>query len=94
MDIRPEPRFIAMLYAAIEYDRAASWICDRATGRITKVREGGPSLMAVIARFADERPHDAAAIERDIPEDWPEDESSLGFVCPGPHQLIPALREG
>ena len=33
-----------------------AWIFDRATGSITKVREPGPSLETLVARFADDRP--------------------------------------
>jgi hypothetical protein len=91
MDIRPTPRFIAMVYGAIEHDPTESWTCDRATGRICKVREDGPGLVALIDHFEHAMP-DAASIERSVPKCWPEPESALGFVCPGPDQLIPALR--
>lgn len=81
MDIRPTPRFCALIYSAIEHDPTGSWSCNRATGVINKDRDDGPYLSALIRHFEHTRPDDVVAIERDVPERWPDDESSLGFVC-------------
>jgi hypothetical protein len=91
MDIRPTPRFVARVYAAIENDPTESWTCDRQTGRITKTREAGPGLVALLRHFERAMADASDAIERDVPKWWPEDESALGFVCPPPGQLLPAL---
>ena len=42
--------------------------------------------------FMEENRDAVERINRDVPEHWPDNEADLGFVCPLPSQLIPAMQ--
>lgn len=91
IDIRPTPRFAAILYAAMEAPHSG-WICDRMAGTFTQINVGERSLMGTYYAFIEENPNAVERINREVPEQWPDNEADLGFVCPKSSYLVPAMQ--
>ena len=91
IDIRPTPRFVAILYAALE-EPHSGWTCDRLAGTFGPTDVLERTLMGTVYAFMEENPDTVERINRELPEAWPDNEADLGFVCPKPAYLIPLMR--
>ena len=63
-----------------------------AFGENPLIDSGERSLIGIYYAFMEENRDADSGSNRDVPEHWPDNEADLGFVCPLPSQLIPAMQ--